>query len=243
MTRKSGVPNLKVYQGLFQRRVKSMLSAFGKSSATSKEEVCMGKFIRGIAGIFLAGAAIVYANQDFVPRGTNIEVRTIENINMHDASDGRIFRAEVARDVMGQDGKVVIPRGADAELIVRNLGDHDLGVDLESIIVDGRRYRVTASQDVESSSQKDGVGANKRTGKFVGGGALLGTIIGAIGGGGKGAAIGALAGGAAGAGTQTLTRGRNVKIPVESVLTFRLNRDLPIFAGPDGYMKDGHHYH
>jgi hypothetical protein len=70
----------------------------------------------------------------------------------------------------------------------------------------------------------------------------VGTLLGAIAGGGKGAAIGALAGGAAGAGTAIATRGGRVHIPAESVLTFRVERPLDIY--PDrGYERDGNHYH
>ncbi|HVX66192.1 MAG TPA: hypothetical protein VHA11_06310, partial [Bryobacteraceae bacterium] len=58
-----------------------------------------------------------------------------------------------------------------------------------------------------------------------------GTILGAIAGGGKGAAIGAVAGGAAGAGAQVLTRGKDVKVPAETQLTFRL--DQPINLVPE----------
>ena len=61
---------------------------------------------------------------------------------------------------------------------------------------------------------------------MVGGGAVLGTIIGAIAGGGKGAAIGAVVGGAAGAGGEILTKGKEVRVPSESVLNFRLDQDL-----------------
>jgi hypothetical protein len=57
---------------------------------------------------------------------------------------------------------------------------------------------------------------------------LLGTIIGAIAGGGKGAAIGAGAGTAAGAGEQMLTRGSRVHVPPESMVTFRLERPLVV---------------
>jgi hypothetical protein len=89
---------------------------------------------------------------------------------------------------------------------------------------------------------KDGVGVNKRTGTFVGGGALFGTLLGAVAGGGKGAAIGALAGGAAGAAGQLATRGKRVRVPAESVLTFQLQRPLTLAVDP-GYMRDGHHYH
>ena len=73
---------------------------------------------------------------------------------------------------------------------------------------------------------KKSVGANRRTGEFVGGGAVLGTIVGALAGGGKGAAIGAAAGAAGGAGVEIATSGRIVRIPAESVLTFRLERPL-----------------
>lgn len=87
------------------------------------------------------------------------------------------------------------------------------------LYVENQRFLISATE-TEVGGQKAGVGKNKRTGKYVGGGAVLGGIIGAIAGGGKGAAIGALAGGAAGAGTQVLTRGKSVRVPAESVLTF-----------------------
>jgi outer membrane lipoprotein SlyB len=98
-------------------------------------------------------------------------------------------------------------------------------LDVESVTVDGRRYRVS-TVDQELENRREGVGANKRTGQFVGGGAALGAIIGAIAGGGKGAAIGAVAGAGAGAGTQIMTRGKEVHVPAETVLRFRLDRPL-----------------
>ena len=56
----------------------------------------------------------------------------------------------------------------------------------------------------------------------------IGAIIGAIAGGGKGAAIGAGSGAGAGAVTQIITKGGSVKVPVESVLTFKLDRPLRV---------------
>src|SRR5205085_8546591 len=116
---------------------------------------------------------------------------------------------------------------------------------LESVSVQGRRYMVPAEK--YDSSRQSGVGANKRTGEYVGGGALFGTIVGAIAGGGKGAAIGALAGGAAGGGAQVLTKGRAINIPAETVLTFRLEQPLQIATGrytqDNGYDREGYHYH
>jgi hypothetical protein len=53
----------------------------------------------------------------------------------------------------------------------------------------------------------------------------VGTVLGALLGGGKGAAIGALVGGAGGAGAQVYT-GRKKEIPPETELSFKLAEDL-----------------
>jgi hypothetical protein len=180
-----------------------------------------------------------------IPVGTAIAVRTNQPIDMRDRSDGRVFTGTIDDDVVNPDGIVLIPRGSQAELIVNNVGDREMTVDMESVTVNGRRYMVS-TEDYEQS-RRSGVGSNKRTGEFVGGGALFGTLLGAIAGGGKGAAIGALAGGAAGAGTQTLTRGHEVRIPAETVLTFRLDRPFQAATGDysrdRGVDRDGNHYH
>jgi hypothetical protein len=146
--------------------------------------------------------------------------------------------------VIATDGDIAFPRGAEAELTVRQVGDREMAVDLEAIYVNGRRFVVDASSQDFSTRDRQGVGGNNRTAKYVGGGAIIGSIIGAIAGGGKGAAIGAAAGAASGAGAQTLTRGREIHIPAESLLTFRLERPLRYVEGPDnGYNRDGRHYH
>jgi hypothetical protein len=82
------------------------------------------------------------------------------------------------------------------------------------------------TEAVSQGGNRQGLGQNKRTGEFVGGGAVLGTLLGAIAGGGKGAAIGALAGGATGAGAQVLTKGDHVRVPAETVLNFRLESSV-----------------
>ena len=180
-----------------------------------------------------------------IPAGTQVRVRTDQTIDVRDRSDGRVYTGTVAEDVMGPDARLLIPRGSRAELIVQNVGDRDLTIDLESITVDGRRYMVTA--EAYDRARRTGLGENKRTGEYVGGGALFGTIIGAIAGGGKGAAIGALAGGAAGAGAQVATRGQALRIPAETVLSFRLDQPLALGTGKyrndNGYDRDGYHYH
>jgi len=169
--------------------------------------------------------AAVAQRPDVVPRGTEIQVRTNEYINSHHA-DGRVYTGTVVRDIRERDGRVAIPRGAQVDLVARDWGNGELSLDLKSIMADGRRFVVDATPEEFNGGQKPGVGANERTGKFVGGGALLGTIVGAIAGGGKGAVVGAVGGAAAGAGAQMATRGREIRIPAETLLTFRLEHGI-----------------
>src|SRR5262249_7773118 len=143
-----------------------------------------------------------------IPAGTVIPVRTNDVIDARDTDRGRVYSGEVSRDVLDKNNNIAIPRGADVELMVRDMGHHTLSVDLDAVVVNVKRYSVSTYDVTRSGEQRDGIGANGRTGKYVGGGALFGTLIGAVAGGGKGAGIGALAGGAAGAIGQTATRGK-----------------------------------
>lgn len=161
-----------------------------------------------------------------LPAGTEIVVRTVDPIDVRQPEPHRHFLATVERDVMDANGNVVIPRGSPAHLIVHSVGGGDIAIDLRSVSVNGRRY-ILNSEDITNASIKPGLGANRRTGAFVGAGALLGTVLGAVAGGGKGAAVGALAGGAAGAGGEVLTRGHALHIPPETILRFRL--DHPVY--------------
>lgn len=161
-----------------------------------------------------------------VPSGTEIAVRTNEAIDSKTASEGKTYSAVIERDVVGENGTTVIPKGSNADLIIRRASNSDLVLDLKSVTVGGKRYQVTSSDVERTAKNRQGIGKNKRTAEMVGGGAVLGTLLGAIAGGGKGAAIGAVAGGAAGGTAQVLTRGKEVRVPAESVLTFRLESPL-----------------
>ena len=192
--------------------------------------------------LFIGTALTAFAQSGNIPVGTQIAVRTNDAIDVRNSSDGRIYSGVVDRDVRDANGNVAIPRGSNAELIVRNIASRNLALDLESVDVNGHRY-VVSTNDVTRTGSKQGVGENKRTAKYVGGGAVLGSIIGAIAGGGKGAAIGAAVGAAGGAGTQVLTRGGSVRVPSESILTFRLDQPLNVGRADNGYTRSGHHYH
>lgn len=169
-----------------------------------------------------------------LPAGTEISVRNEETIDSGKAADGQTFPAEVTDDVRDAEGNIVIPAGANAQIVIRSAskggkitGASDLVLDLATVAIDGRQYDLS-TVDL-SQKGRNGIGANRRTGEFTGGGAAIGAIIGAIAGGGKGAAIGGGSGAAAGALTQVLTKG-SIKVPVESVLTFKLDMPLRVKA-------------
>lgn len=170
-----------------------------------------------------------------LPSGSEISVRTNEPIDSGTAAEGQTFDAQVTRDAKDANGDVVIPRGSEARVVIKSAskggrfrGASDLVLDLQSVAINGRPYLID-TVDV-SQKGKSGVGANKRTAAYTGGGAALGAIIGAIAGGGKAAAIGAGAGAGAGALTQVLTKGGSIKVPAEAVLTFSLDKPLRVSA-------------
>jgi hypothetical protein len=165
-----------------------------------------------------------------IPSGTEISVRTNEVIDSKNASIGQRFSAQIAADILDNTGAVRIPKGSDAQLVIRTNGDSDsnLILDIDSVSISGTRYAVSTGDLTEKGGE--GLGANKKTGVMVGGGAAVGTLIGALIGGGKGAAIGAVVGAGAGAGGVVLTKGKEVKVPSETLLNFRLDQDLRLQA-------------
>lgn len=183
---------------------------------------------------------------DPIPSGTSIQVRTTEAIDSS-AVDGRVYRGTVENDVRDTQGRLAIPSGAGAELVVRRGPDNELVLDLDSVTINNRRYGVDATRNRIGTSGVDvrnsGIGANKETARNVGGGALLGAILGAVIGGGDAALAGAAAGAAVGAGAQILTKGRRVNVPAEALLTYRLQSDLSLDVQDSGFDREGHHYH
>jgi hypothetical protein len=163
-----------------------------------------------------------------LPSGTQIKVRADQEINARAADAGQSYPATVTTAVADSDGRVLIPKGSKAELSAQANGSKAM-LDLSAVTIGDQKYRI------ESKGYKQGgVGANKTTAKYAGGGAVAGAVIGALAGGGKGAAIGTLAGGAAGAGTQVLTAGKKIHVPAETELTFKTAQPLeldPVAAG------------
>ena len=147
-----------------------------------------------------------------IAAGSTLVIRANQTISTQQA--GGVYAGEVAEDVQDQSGRVLVPKGSPAELVVLQassggtVGSPSLALGVRSITVNGRKHSISTSATEQSSDR--GLGTNRRTAEMVGGGAVLGTLIGAVAGGGRGAAAGAMAGAAAGAAAQVLTRGNEV---------------------------------
>ncbi len=179
--------------------------------------------------VLMFAIAMFAAAAKVVPSGSEIKLRTDENITATPSNAGHTYSASVSQDVTDANGKVIIPKGSRATLMAtKGANANEVELALKSLTVNNHKYNVATNSVAHNGGGKEGVGKNKRTAKYVGGGALAGTLIGAIAGGGKGAAIGALAGGAAGAGAQTLTKGKQINIPAETEMGFRLDQDLQL---------------
>ncbi len=164
-----------------------------------------------------------------VPAETVITVVLDEAVGSKISTPGQTFAATVSRPIE-VDGKVAIPKGARATGLVRDAkpagrfkGGASLELTLTNIEVNGTDHEVHTTSPTETSK-----GKGKRTAAMVGGGAGGGALIGGLAGGGKGAIIGGLIGAAAGTGGAGLTGNRDIKLPAETPLTFKLVDPLEI---------------
>ena len=167
-----------------------------------------------------------------VPAGTTLTVRLGESVGSKISAPGQSFSATLASPVT-VDGNTVIPAGAsargtvvDAKPLGRFKGGAILELRLNSITVNGSEQRIKTSAVTRTLK-----GKGKRTAVMAGGGTALGAIIGGLAGGGKGAAIGAAAGAGAGTGGAAFTGNKEIVLPAESALSFRLTAPLEVNAG------------
>jgi len=177
-----------------------------------------------------ASKPAVAAPAKVIPFGTEIAIRTDEPIDSDNSQTGQLYSATIVNSVQDSAGATAIPSGTPAKLAVREIrgagavGTRELVLSLFSIDLAGKEYRVDSSDEVEKG--RAGLGGNKRTLEFAGGGAGLGALLGGVFGGGRGAGIGVAAGAVGGGLTQLFTRGKQVKVPAEAELHFRLDRTL-----------------
>jgi len=168
-----------------------------------------------------------------ITAGTDLAIRIDHTISVKSSHAGDTFTGEVVDPVNDPNGNAVIPKGTPVGGVVtvaqkrgRFKGASELQLRLTSMTLNGTHYQLKTAARTE---QKKGKG--KRSGALIGGGAGLGAIIGGIAGGGKGALIGGLAGGGAGTAGAAFTGNKDLVIPAESVVHFKLSQDLVVQAG------------
>lgn len=164
-----------------------------------------------------------------IPRNTALTVRMGQTVSSKTSQPGETFTATMAQPIEVE-GRTLIPAGAeatgsvtDAVPLGRFKGAAKLALRLETVTIGGRKYDVQTT--AVSRTEK---GKGKRTGIMTGGGAGLGALIGGLAGGGKGALIGAIAGAGAGGAGSAFTGNKDIVIPAESAVTFKLLEPLTL---------------
>ncbi len=164
-----------------------------------------------------------------IPEGTTVTVRLGESVGSKISQPGQSFSATLANPVE-VNGKAVIPAGAaatgtvvDAKPLGRFKGGALLQLQLTSITIHGTEHAVQTAAVTQTQS-----GKGKRTAVLAGGGAGLGALVGALAGGGKGAAIGAAAGAGAGGAGAAFTGNKEIVLPAESALSFKLAQAVEV---------------
>jgi len=167
-----------------------------------------------------------------LPRGSRLEVRLGETIDVkHVVSGDRFTGSLVAPVVVGN--IVAVPAGSAAtgEVLVAHRrgmfkGRSMMALTLTQLEVNGTQYHIDTSNLARTKK-----GKGRRSAAFIGGGAGMGMLIGGVATGGVGLLVGGLAGGGAGALGAAFTGNRDLSIPAESVVTFRLQDPLTLQPG------------
>jgi hypothetical protein len=174
-----------------------------------------------VLGFWLLLCAPVLAQA--LPDNTRLAVRLDANVSSGSAQVGDIVPASLERDLVVNHqvlARAGTPLRARVTYVRRSGRFHNPGyltIRLSSIEIEGRRYRL------ESTAIRDkGDGHTDSNLEKIGGGAGIGSIIGAIAGGGKGELLGGLLGAGAGTGVAAATGRRPAEFTDESVYNFRL---------------------
>jgi len=168
-----------------------------------------------------------------IPAGTSLAVRVDQRISVKTSHAGETFTGEIVEPITSRDGNLLVPKGSRVRGIIdtahrrgRFKGASLLELRLTAISVDGREYPVRTS---DLTQRKKGKG--KRTAAFIGGGSGLGMLVGGLAGGGTGLLIGGLSGAGAGTAAAGFTGNRDLDIPAESIVHFKLASDLVLEEG------------
>lgn len=158
-----------------------------------------------------------------VPAGTDLAVRVDQRIDVKHAAAGEHFSGEIVEPVV-RDGITAIPRNTRVRGRIDAAhrrghfkGRSILELRLVSMVLNGQEYELDTRDVVRTKK-----GKGKRTAGFIGGLTGAGMLIGGIASGGVGLAIGAASGAGAGTLLAGTTGNRDIVIPAESVVHFRL---------------------
>jgi len=203
--------------------------AAAPAGSTAPAATAPGATTKRAAAPSANAAAPVAAAPAAIPAGTVLTVRLGQTVGSKASNAGDEFQATLAEPVESN-GNVLIPEGATARGVVEEAvplgkfkGGARLRLALREITVSGKSYAVQTS-----SVERTEKGKGKRTATMIGGGAGVGALIGGLAGGGKGAAIGALAGGGAGTAGAAYTGNKDIVLPAESALSFKLLQPVEV---------------
>lgn len=177
------------------------------------------------------GSAPVIVPADIqIPAGTGLAIRINQRISVKTNHAGDRFDGEIVDPVVGDNNAVVIPKGAPVTGVVVEShkrghfkGASILELRLTYLTLNGTRYRLATG---ELTRTKKGKG--KRSAAMIGGGTGLGMLIGGVATGGVGLLVGGLAGAGAGTAIGGLTGNRDIEIPSESIVHFKLAENLTV---------------
>jgi hypothetical protein len=146
-----------------------------------------------------------------------------QTLTVKHSQAGEAFTGTIVNPIV-VDGNTVIPSGSTAEgMVIRAhkrghfKGRSYLELKLTGLNVNGQHYRIDTGSLTRTKK-----GKGKRSAAFIGGGTGLGMLIGGVATGGVGLLVGGLAGAGAGTGIAAFTGNKDVTIPAESVVNFKL---------------------
>jgi len=164
-----------------------------------------------------------------LPQGTLLHVRLAETLDTRRNRSGDRFKATLDSPVTLND-QIVIPKNANFSGRVdtsapsgRLKGRAVMSLSLDSFELNGKKYDITTSHAGRTSGSH-----KKRNLLAIGGGAAGGAGIGALAGGPAGALIGAGAGAGAGTLGAAFTGKKNIRVPVETRLSFQLRAPVQL---------------
>jgi len=165
-----------------------------------------------------------------IPAGTNLAIRIDQRISAKSSRAGDKFTGEIVDPVLASDNSILVAKGSlvGGVVDVSHRRGHFKGASLlelrlTSLTLNGTQYPLTTRDLAERKK-----GKGRRSTALIGGGAGLGMLVGGIATGGVGLVVGGLIGGGAGTAAAGLTGNRDLDIPAESIVHFKLADDLVV---------------